>query len=226
MRPTIGTRTGAWLRSPLALVGGAGLLVVLGLGLGLILALNTAGGRSPVPPRTAVAGGAVQTRPVSPELEALRREVESEAASSTTLLRFAHLALDEGQLPAAIWAYKRVLAREPRNVEAVTHIGLILAQGAHFDEALTRLEEAIGIAPGYAHAHWDRASILFSSKKDYAAAQKALEAFLALVPTGVDADRARAMLAEARRQAGGGSGPRPPGPVPAPPPPGADGPQG
>lgn len=35
-------------------------------------------------------------------------------------------------------------------------------------------------------------------------AQRALEAFLALAPSGADANRARALLAEARRRAGAG----------------------
>ena len=73
-------------------------------------------------------------------------------------------------------------------------------QGKHLDQALARIEEVISIDPKYAHAHWDRAHLLFTGKEDYTAAQQALEAFLALVPTGDDADRARAMLAEARRQ--------------------------
>lgn len=215
---------GARLRSPLALACGAGLLLVLGLSMGLLLARATSDERAAAAPPAAAAGGAVRARVVSPQLEMLSKAVEAEAAPSTALLAFAHLALDEGQIPAAIWAYKRVLAREPRNVEALTHMGLILAQGKHLDEALARIEEAIGIAPTYAHAHWDRANLLFSGKKDYAAAQKALEAFLALMPTGDDAERARAMLAEARRQAGVRAGQGASSLIPsAPKPPGADG---
>jgi len=117
------------------------------------------------------------------------------------------LALDEGRVPAAIWAYQRVLGRNPRNAEALTHMGLILYQGGHVDEGLGRVEEAIRANPKYAHAHWDRAQMPWG-KKDYAGVVRALEAFLALVPTGEDAGRARAMLAEARRRAspGGRSG--------------------
>lgn len=56
--------------------------------------------------------------------------------------------------------------------------------------------------------------MLLVGKRDYAAAVPALQAFLAVMPTGEDADRARAMLAEAERlggrPAGAGSGAPPP----------------
>jgi tetratricopeptide (TPR) repeat protein len=195
---------GGRLRSPLALILGAGLLVVLGVTMGLVLGRSTSNEGLAAPRQTAAVSGAAGAPAISAELEMLRKEVEREDAPSKKLLAFAHLALDEGQLPAAIWAYKRVLAREPRNVEAITHMGLILYQGKHLDEALARIEEAIRLDPKYAHAHWDRANLLLTGKKDYAAAQEALGAFLALVPSGPDADRARAMLAEARRQLAAG----------------------
>lgn len=42
---------------------------------------------------------------------------------------------------------------------------------------------------------------LYQGKHDYAAAIKALEAFIAVIPSGEDADRARAMIAEAKGRA-------------------------
>lgn len=199
---------GGGLRSPLAFTLGAGLLVVLGVTMGLVLGRSTSNKGLAAPRQAAAVSGAASVPAISAQLEMLRKDVEREDAPSKKLLAFAHLALDEGQLPAAIWAYKRVLAREPRNVEAITHMGLILYQGKHLDEALARIEEAIRLDPKYAHAHWDRANLLLTGKKDYAAAQAALGAFLALVPSGPDADRARAMLAEAQRQLAAGGRPK------------------
>lgn len=194
-RPALGVR----LRSPLALTLGAVLLLLAGATMGVLLGRSSderASGATAASAARATPGGAV----VSPELESLRKTVEAEAAPTKQLLAFAHLALDEGQIPAAIWAYKRVLAREPRNAEGITHMGIILYQGGHTDQGLARVEEALRIDPKYAHARWDRAQMLFVGKKDYAAAARAIEEFLALVPTGEDAVRARAMLEEARRQ--------------------------
>jgi tetratricopeptide (TPR) repeat protein len=195
-----GPALGARLKSPVGLTIAGVLLVVVGVALGVLLGRSTSDERAAAMAPNPAAGRAAG--PVSTELDALRKEVETDDAPTRKLLGFAHLALDEGQLPAAIWAYKRVLAREPKNVEAITHVGIILYQGQHVEQALAKIDDALRIDPSYAHAHWDRAQILFTGKKDYAAAQRALEGFLALVPVGEDADRARAMLGEARRQAG------------------------
>lgn len=197
-----GPSVGARLRSPLVLTLGAVVLVVLGVAVGLLLGRSTSDERAGVGPGAVAMSAAPSGAAVSAELETLRKEVEGESAPTKKLLAFAHLALDEGQVPAAIWAYKRVLAREPKNAEAITHMAIILYQGGHVDQAVARIDEALRIDPKYAHAHWDRAHMLFTGKTDYPAAARALETFLALVPTGEDADRARAMLAEARRQAG------------------------
>lgn len=182
---------------------GALALTMLGIGLGVGL------GRPGSADRALTAGVAKPTNPeagpspVSPMLEKLRSQVETKDVSTRTLLAFSHLALEEGQLPAAMWGYRRVLRREPRHVEALTHLGIILFRGNHIDEGLARIDEALAIDPRYAHAHWDRAQILFHGKKDYAEAARALEAFLALVPTGKDVATARTLLEEARRRAAG-----------------------
>lgn len=55
------------------------------------------------------------------------------------------------------------------------------------------------LAPSSATHSPTRTSI---TKKDYAGAIGALDAFLTVNPTGEDADRARSLLAEARRQVG------------------------
>ncbi len=197
---------GGWLSRPLVLTLGAILLLVAGAGIGVLLGRSTPEERTSGLP---LGSGARETPgAVSPELDALRKEVETEDVPTRALLAFGHLALDEGQVPTAIRAYKRVLAREPRNAEAITHMGIILYEGGHVEQALARVDEALTIDPSYVHARWDRAQMLFAGKKDFSAAGRALEDFLRLVPTGDDALRARAMLEEARRQVDRMSGSR------------------
>jgi tetratricopeptide (TPR) repeat protein len=211
---------GARLRSPLALAIAAAALLFFGVVLGVLIARFTGddaavastgtppagAGPSPgmagIPPAGGPAGqGGAGGQAVSPALAALQKQVEAENAPIATLLEFANLALDEGHVPAAIWGYKRVLAREPKNVQAITKIGMILAQGNHVDGALKRLDEAIAIDPRYAPAHSSRAQVLFHGKQDYRAAMASLETYLKLAPKGADAERARTMLAEARKLA-------------------------
>ena len=103
--------------------------------------------------------------------------------------------------------WEGVLAREPRNVEAITHVGGVLYQEGRVDEALAKVEEALRIDPRYIHAHWDRTQYLFHGKRNFAAAIKAAETFLEVVPQGPDADNVRKLLTEARQQAGKGGPP-------------------
>lgn len=198
-----GPRAMSWT-SPMVLGAAAVVLIVAGLAVGWALL----GGSGPTP------GGTAQQGPgVSPQLEALRREVEREDVPIPTLLAFAHQALDEQQIAPAIWAYKRALGREPKNPEALVHMGSILFMTGHVDQALANMAEALRADPKYAHAYWDRAHILFNAKHDYKGAIADFQTFLEIIPTGQDADRARAMIGEAQRLAATqpAAAPSPPG---------------
>ncbi|MBI1733974.1 MAG: tetratricopeptide repeat protein [Candidatus Rokubacteria bacterium] len=206
-------RLGAW--SPMAMGLIAVSLVTFGVLLGVLAtrfaADEPATATAAPPPGMSPAGmppagpapAAPPRPPASPALVALAKEAEAENAPIKTLLEFAHKALDEGHMSPAITAYKQVLAREPKNVEAITHIGGILAQANHVDQALARLDEALAIDPRYAHAHWDRGQILQNGRQDYKGAAAAFARYLELAPKGEYAERARTMLAEARKQLAG-----------------------
>jgi len=173
-------------RRPFVLGAVAGAILLLGAGLGFLLAQGSAPGS-----KLTLLGrqGAVQgdARPDPTDVKAL--------------LAFGHQALDEGRAREAVWAYRQVLTLEPSNVEAITHTGILLLQSGEADQALAHLDRALALEPKYTHALWDKAQILYHAKQDYDQAIKALEAFLAIVPTGEDADRARAMIAEAKARA-------------------------
>jgi hypothetical protein len=147
------------------------------------------------PPAMATAG---------PELQALFKDVERETAMPKQLVTFGDRALAEGQRPAALWAYKRALARDPKHVGAITGIATLLYAGQFMDQALARADEALGIDPKYAPAHWQRARIL-DAKQDYAGAIREAEAFLQLTPKSPDAERARALIADAKARASAGA---------------------
>ncbi len=134
------------------------------------------------------------------ELRALRQAAVRDDASVPSLLQLAHGALDQGRLDEARDAYGRVLAREARNVEAITHLGAVAYREGRVDEALAKVEEALRIDPGYIHAHWDRTQYLFYGKRDFPGTVKAAEAFLQVLPNGPDADNVRRLMGEARQQ--------------------------
>lgn len=196
------------LRSPLVILPAAVLLVAVGVGAGVGLGRlfkAAPGGAVPSgPPPSGPAGGMAAVAPEI-ELQALRQIADREDAPVSGLLQFAHVALDQGKLDEARRAYERVLAREPRNVEAIDHIGAVLFQEGRIDEALAKVEEALRIDPRYVHALWDRTQYLFHAKQDFAAAIKAGEAFLDVLPEGPDADNVRKLMAEARQRASEGA---------------------
>ena len=154
------------------------------------------------PPATPPAGmPAVPARPpASPELVALAKKADAENASVKTMLEFARKALAEGQMAPAISTYKRVLSKDPKNPEALTNIGGILFQANHVDQALVRIDEAIAADATFAPAHWVRAQVLYAGRQDMKGAVASIEKYLALAPQGEEADAARTLLADARKQ--------------------------
>jgi cytochrome c-type biogenesis protein CcmH/NrfG len=113
------------------------------------------------------------------------------------MLQAARQALFDGQYPQAIAAYQAVLKRDPRNVDALTHLALIVALGGHQDEALRTFDRALAIDAAYPPAHLYRGQVLFD-RGDYAGAIGAWERFVAVAPAGPDRDRVRGLIQEAR----------------------------
>ena len=89
--------------------------------------------------------------------------------------------LDKGELAEAEKGYQAILARDPGNPEALTHIGNIAFQRGDVEKALLYYEEALRRDPAYAHALWDK-GITLRAKGDNAGAIAAWEAFARLFP--------------------------------------------
>ena len=114
------------------------------------------------------------------------------------MLRAAHASLDAGRYQEAIAAYKAVVKRQPDNVDAITHLGVILSLAGHADGALEAFDKALSIQPDYAHALWDKARVLYEQKQDYTGAIAAWERFVRVGPAGADRDQALARIRAAR----------------------------
>ena len=196
-----------WTRHPLALVGGALAIllfgVVIGAGVsryaepepaamppgnrvGTSLPPMTGGGPAPgVGPQASAAA----PRPLAPEMLA-------------GMLQAARQSLMAGRYQEAIAAYQAVLKRDPRNVDALTHLGVIVGIGGHADAALENFDRALTIDPRYAPAYFYRGQVLYEVKQDFSGAVKAWERFLALVPSGEERDQVAALIKEARAKQG------------------------
>jgi tetratricopeptide (TPR) repeat protein len=190
----------AWTRHPLTLSAGAVILLGFGLALGLGVARYTEPDRTVIPPGSrlpvpidlpdmpgmqAGRSGGDAARPIPPEM--LRGMLEA-----------ARQSLSAGRYQEAIAAYQAVLKRDARNVDALTHLALIVAIGGHTDTALESLAKALAVDPTYAPAHLYRGQILYEVKQDYRGAIDAWEKFLTLAPPGEDHARVARLIQEAK----------------------------
>lgn len=193
-----------WTRSPAAVtVGGAALLglgIALGVGVSRYSAPDPVGARTSAPnpepglinPGPLLPGepgtGASANRPIPPEIMA-------------RMLEAARASLYAGRYQEAIAAYQAVLKRDGKNVDAMTHLGLIVAMGGHGDAALEAFDKALKIDPKYTPALLYKGQVLYEVKQDYAGAVKTWERFVALTPQGEDRRRVALLIEEARTKA-------------------------
>jgi len=192
-----------WTRSPAAMVAGGLSLLALGIGLGVGV------GRYAQPDDTMIPPGSRLPVPASPDPGPLLQGQGGEPMKPVPpeilagMLRAARQSLMEGRYPEAIAAYQAVLKRDQKNVDAMTHLALIVAIGGHADAALETFDKALTIDPRYAPAFLYRGQVLYEVKQDYAGAIKAWERFLTLTPSGEDRDRVTALIKEARGKTAG-----------------------
>ena len=115
------------------------------------------------------------------------------------MLGAARQSLFAGRYSEAIAAYQAVLKRDPTNVDALTHLGLIVGIGGHADAALETFDRALALDPNYPPALLYRGQVLYETKRDVAGAIRSWQKFLALIPAGEDRERVEQMIAEAKR---------------------------
>jgi len=121
------------------------------------------------------------------------------------MLQAARQSLFAGRPQEASAAYQAILKRDPQNVDALTHLGLLLVmsadgprQGELVDHGLQLFEKALAADPNYAPALFYRGQVLYDLKRDTKGAIASWEKFVAVVPAGEDRDRVAKMIADAK----------------------------
>jgi tetratricopeptide (TPR) repeat protein len=195
----------SWTRTPAGIAVGGLALLALGIALGVGVSRYSTPDDAAVPTGSRVSGlaltdpgpimpgpppgmGVDAGKPIPPEIMA-------------RMLGAAREALMAGRFPEAISAYQAVLKRDAKNVDAMTHLGLIVAMGGHADAALETFDKALKLDPKFAPALLYKGQVLYEVKQDYTGAIKAWERFVALAPAGEDRQRVTALLQEARTKA-------------------------
>jgi tetratricopeptide (TPR) repeat protein len=189
-----------WTRHPATLAAGAVILVIFGVIIGVSAGRFTERDESVTPPGARLPVPGPSAGPVGPPSVKLEPGKPIPPEMLAGMLQAARQSLFEGRYPEAIAAYQAVLKRDARNVDAMTHLGLIVAVGGHADSALETFDRALRIDPEYAPAYLYRGQVLYEQKQDYAGAVAAWERFLALTPNGEDRDRVAELLKRARSQ--------------------------
>jgi cytochrome c-type biogenesis protein CcmH/NrfG len=202
----VAVRTSAWLH-PAALATAAVLLLIFGVAIGVGIVrytepdatagLPVPGSRplaelSPSAPMPGAAPSGEPPRALPPEM-------------LKGMLEAARQALFAGQTREAATAYQAVLKRDRENVDALTHLGLILAMNADgpqgselVDHALGLFDRALAKDPNYTPALLYTGEVLYRARNDAPGAIRSWEKFVTLVPAGDDRDRVLKLIAEAK----------------------------
>ena len=190
-------------RHPAAVGAGAVALLVFGIALGAGVVRYTT-------PESAPAAPSPGSRPLAPPLGGPPGSPTASAGGRggqalspqmlQGMLQAARASLFEGRYSEAIAAYQAVLKRDPRNVDAMTHLGLIVGVGGHADQALETLDRALALDPNYPPALLYKGQILLESKRNPQEAIASWEKFVAVVPPGEDRDRVAKIIQEAKKQ--------------------------
>jgi tetratricopeptide (TPR) repeat protein len=196
----IGAPASRWTRHPATFAAGAVALLVFGVIIGVNAGRFTERDETFMPPGARLPVPGPPPGPVGPPTSRLEPGKPVPPEMLAGMLQAARQSLFEGRYSEAIAAYQAVLKRDERNVDAMTHLGLIVAVGGHADSALQTFDKALRIDPKYAPAYLYRGQVLYEQKQDYAGAVAAWERFMALVPEGEDRDRVAELVKRARNQ--------------------------
>ncbi len=190
-----------WTKRPATLTVGGLAMLALGVGLGVGISRYTTPADTMIPPESRLPvlaspdpGPLLQGKSGAP-----MKTIPPEMLAG--MLSAARQSLMEGRYQEAIAAYQAVLKRDEKNVDAMTHLALIVAMGGHVDAALETLDKALKIDPNYAPALLYRGQVLYEVKRDYAGAIQAWQRFVALAPPGEDRDRVTGLIQDAQREA-------------------------
>lgn len=114
----------------------------------------------------------------------------------TSLLAEGKDAFHKRHWPAAIEAFKKVLAADPNQPEAHTYMGFILIEAGHAEGALLAFDRALAATPNFPAALWGKGMILYREKQDYAGARQVFEKLVTMLPAGQERAQVEKLITE------------------------------
>ena len=130
-----------------------------------------------------------------------RQRVNAHPDDVAARLDLAHRYLDAGLYRQASRQYTAALALDPRDVEALANLGILMYLSGKPAQGLRMERQALGIDPSYPQALFYEGVILLKGLHRPADAVAPLLGYLKGSPFGSEGTQARRLLAEARRKA-------------------------
>lgn len=134
------------------------------------------------------------------EIGKLEQAVEADPGNLETLIALGRAYMNLGRVTEGIETYKKVLAIDSRHAEALSTLGVVLLQSAHFDGALAAFDRALETDPGYPMALWGRGWAFYKGSQDYDAAIAAWETLQKKDPAWAERVQVAVLLREARQR--------------------------
>ncbi len=148
------------------LAAGACFLLILGLGLGVLLTQS------------------VRSRDSQGSLTGDFLTGTKSAGGTEALLAQGRAAVENGNFPQAIDAFKKVLGADPNNAEANAYMGLMLSQAGHGEGAIMAFDRSLAADPNFPLALWGKGMLLFRTGGDPKEAKRLLEKVSGMMPAG------------------------------------------
>lgn len=179
----------------LGLIIPAALILVVGVGIGFLLATSLKPKEQGMSATGNVPGG-------------------ERVVGIPSSLQEANAAFNRGDFRRALEGYRRILGSDAENPEALTQIGVLLGRGQHYDDAILAFDRVLGIRPNYPHALFEKGLVLFQGKVQPREGVKVWEQLIKTAPPDNQyAMTAKRLLDQVRTSMG-----RPPSKSPAKPP--------
>lgn len=105
----------------------------------------------------------------------LEKVVEANPEVLGMRLALARRYLDEGRYDLAVVHYKKVLVKEPKNPEALTHLGWVMLQVGRPEQAAELVDTAVEVDPELVDAWWVQANIRLYGLRDPGGAISSLD---------------------------------------------------
>src|SRR5262245_61448865 len=175
-----------------AITGIAGIL--FGIIVGYIIG---AGQLQPVP-STAPAQPAQAAVVTDAELQAYRNVLAADPRNLQANVALANKLYDAGRYAEAIPYYEQAVTIDMKDANLSTDLATALFYVGRVDDALAQLEKSLAIDPKHAQTLFNLGIVRRDGKKDAKGAVEAWERLLAVAPGYAEADRVRALIAQAR----------------------------